>query len=172
MRDPFETERLIIRKFYSRDAPFVYALLNSPGWLQFIGDRGVKTLKDASTYIENLSSHYNKHGFGPYLVSLKENSLPIGMCSLIKRETLEDVDIGFAFLPEFMGKGFAYEAAKGTYNFAKRNLGLKQLAAITNTNNIASINLLKKLGFTYIRNLVLPGETEEVCLFTDNINND
>lgn len=172
MSDAFETERLLIRKFQPEDAVFVYALLNSPGWLQFIGDRNIKTLNDAAAYIDGLSSHYNKYGFGPYLVALKENSLPIGMCSLIKREVLEDVDIGFALLPEFAGKGYAFEAAKGTYNFAKTILGLKQLAAITNTDNIPSINLLKKLGFSHVRNIVLPDETEAVCLFTDNITNE
>jgi len=93
------------------------------------------------------------------------------MCSLIKREALEDVDIGFAFLPEFTGKGYAFEAAKGTYDFAKTTLGLKQLAAITNTDNVASINLLRKLGFNHIKNVTLPGETKPVCLFTDNVLN-
>lgn len=172
MNDSFETERLLIRKFRPEDAAFVFALLNSPGWLQFIGDRNIKTLEDAGVYIDNLSVHFTQYGFGPYLVGLKENSLPIGMCSLIKREALENADIGFAFLPEFTGKGYAFEAAKATYDFAGKNLGLKELAAITNTDNIASINLLKKLGFIYIKNTILPGETEEVCLFSNNVAND
>ena len=107
-----ETERLQIVKFSEEDAPFVFELLNTPAWIQFIGDRGVRTLEEARQYIVNgpLKS-YEQFGFGPYLVRLKESDRPIGLCGLFKRETLEDVDIGFALLPAYAGNGYAYEAA-------------------------------------------------------------
>ncbi len=163
-----ETERLTIRKFTRSDAAFIYALLNSLGWLQFIGDRNIRTLPDAEMYIQTLEDHHNKHGFGPVLVSEKETSQPLGMCSLIKRESLEHVDIGFAFMPQYMGLGYAFEATQGIYLYAKQNLGLPKICAITNTDNFASIKLLQKLGFAIEKELMLEGETEPLLLFNDS----
>jgi ribosomal-protein-alanine N-acetyltransferase len=160
------TERLALRKFKQGDEEFIFNLLNSPGWLQFIGDRNIKTIEDAQGYLVNgpLLS-YNKFGFGPYLVELKDSETPIGMCSLIKRDTLEHVDIGFAFLPNFNGKGYAFEAASATLNFAQNDLKLDRIVAITNTNNTSSINLLKKLGFIFEKSVKFPDEDEELFLF-------
>jgi ribosomal-protein-alanine N-acetyltransferase len=161
-----ETERLVLRKFTSEDGPFIFTLLNSPGWLEFIGNRNINTLEDAQYYLVNgpmLS--YNRFGYGPYLVLLKDSLTPIGMCSLIKRDLLEDVDIGFAFLPGFSGKGYAFEASGATIRYAKDVLGIAKIIAITNMNNEHSIRLLKKLGFVFKQNVKFPDEDEDLLLF-------
>jgi RimJ/RimL family protein N-acetyltransferase len=157
------TERLSIRKFKEGDESFIIELLNSPGWLAFIGDRNIKNLDDAKGYIINgpLLS-YNKFGFGPYLVSLIDSGTPIGMCSLIKRDELEDVDLGFAFLDKHSGKAYAYEASLRMIGYAKDELHLRKLAAITNTTNTRSIRLLEKLGFRLSGKVKMQGEEEEL----------
>jgi hypothetical protein len=107
-----ETDRLLLRKFSVADAEFILELLNQPSFLRFIGDKGVRTLADARDYIlQGPVASYERHGFGLYLTVLKEGALPIGMCGLLKRESLADVDIGFAFLPRFWAKGYALESA-------------------------------------------------------------
>lgn len=163
----YETERLLLRKFEKADAAFVSALLNTPGWLQFIGDRNIRTIEDAEAYIQTLENHHHTHGFGPMLVCSKEGLTPMGMCSLIKRDHLKSVDIGFAFMPEYIGRGYAFEASRGTYLFAKQHLNLDKLCAITNTDNLPSIKLLEKLGFRYVEKILLEGEDEPVLLFED-----
>lgn len=132
------------------DSLFIVQLLNSPGWLKYIGDRGVKTEEDAKLYLQNgpLLS-YEKYGFGLYLVDLLEKGDPIGMCGILKRENLEHPDLGFAFLPEFMGKGYAYEAANAVIQFAGKRLKIKTLLAITLPENLNSIKLLEKVGMKY-----------------------
>ena len=103
-----ETERLALRRFEPSDAPFVLRLLNEPSWIEHIGNKGVHTVDDAATYlVAGPIAMYERIGFGLYLVELKESREPIGMCGLIKREALSDVDVGFAFLPEHWGGGFA-----------------------------------------------------------------
>lgn len=162
-----DTERLGIRKFNEQDAGFIFDLLNSPGWLQFIGNRNIKTLEDARLYIINAPLFsYLKFGFGPYLVELKDTHTPIGMCSLIKRDSLEDVDLGFAFMPKYMKQGYAYEASSAVVQYARHELGIQKLAAITNTDNIASMHLLGKLGFQFLNNIKLPDEDEELFFFS------
>src|ERR1700704_4791358 len=107
-----ETDRLLLRKLTADDAEFILDLLNQPSFLQFIGDKGVRTLDDARQYIlAGPVASYERFGFGLYLTALKESQVSIGICGLIKRETLEDVDVGFAFLPQFWSKGYAFEAA-------------------------------------------------------------
>ncbi len=161
-----DTDRLILRKFSVEDARFVLELVNTPGWLRFIGDRGLREIKDAEHYIlERILSCYEIFGFGMYLVELKDRSIPIGMCGLIKREILEHVDIGFAFLPAHVGKGYALEAASATISYAKDILGLIKLVAITNTDNLSSVKLLKKLGMNFQKMIKLPAEKEEIMLF-------
>lgn len=160
-----ETERLILREFHTGDAGFVFELLNSEGWLKFIGDRGVKTIEDAHHYILNrFIESYRTNGFGAYLVVLKEGKLPIGMCGLIKRQELDDVDIGYALLPQHQGKGYSFEAAANTLAYAKTVLNMHRIVAITNPDNVSSINLLKKLGLSYERMIKL-AEKDEVMLF-------
>ena len=162
-----ETSRLVLEEFTLGDADFIFALLNSPGWLQFIGDRGIKNIDDARKYIsDKLIASYLTNGFGLYIVRLKNENIPIGMCGLVKRAGLEDVDIGFALSPDFSGKGYAYEAAIATMNYAKDILNIKSIVAITTPNNISSINLLKKLQFNFEKMISIPNDDEELMLFT------
>jgi len=147
-----ETKRLILRHFNVDDAPFILALLNEPSFLRHIGDKKVRTLDDARQYILNGPvATYERHGFGLYQVELKHSHTPIGMCGLLKREELPQPDIGFAFLPDFWNKGFAFEAASAVLNDARERLKLATLLAIVNPDNEASIRLLGKLGFTFER---------------------
>lgn len=160
------TTRTILREVTIEDAPFILALLNDPAWLKYIGDRGVKTLDDARRHIEkNYVPPYQKLGFGMYLVTRKVDHTPIGMCGLIKREHLDDVDIGFAFLSDFRGQGYAYEAAQVVMNHATVTLGMKRLVAIVVPYHADSIKLLKKLGFIFEKTIRLPNDPEELQLF-------
>ena len=159
-----ETERLLLEHFTEDDAPFVLNILNTPGWLQFIGDRNVKTLEVAQQYTrDKLIGGYAKFGFGMYVVRLKENNEAIGMCGLVKRDHLEHADIGYAFLPEYTGKGYALEAAIAVKQFANQTLGLNPLLAIVTPANSSSIKLLEKLNFVFERKISQNGE--ELMLF-------
>ena len=121
-----ETERLVLRWFHLTDAPFILELVNDPAWIQYIGDKRIKNLEDAKKYILNGPvDMYNKMGFGLYLVERKEDLTPLGMCGLIKRDSLEDVDIGFAFLEKFRSKGYGYESASAVIEYGVQKLGLK-----------------------------------------------
>lgn len=147
---PLETERLLLRHFNPDDAPFILALLNEPSFLRYIGDKKVRTLDDARQYILNGPvATYERHNFGLFQVELKDSHTPIGMCGLLKREELPHPDIGFAFLPDFWNKGFAFEAAAAVLKDARERLQLDRLLAIVNPDNEASIRLLEKLGFNF-----------------------
>jgi RimJ/RimL family protein N-acetyltransferase len=161
-----ETERLVLRHLMAGDAAFMLRLLNEPSWLRFIGDRGVRTLEEARAYIaRGPGASYERFGFGLDLVELKGEGTPVGLCGLVKRDALEDVDIGFAFLPEFWGRGYAHEAAAAVLEYAARVLGLRRVAAITDPDNESSIRLLEKLGLSFERMIRLPGDDEEIKLF-------
>lgn len=165
MKTILETERLILREITINDASFILALLNSKGWLQFIGDRNVQNIFDAENYIaERFLKGYIHNGFGLYLVAIKSSNISIGLCGLIKRETLEDIDIGFAFLPEYNGLGYAYEAAKATRQFAFETLKINRLVAITTPDNVSSIKLVEKIGMQFEKKFLFE-EKEEVFLF-------
>jgi ribosomal-protein-alanine N-acetyltransferase len=162
-----ETARLVIRPFTIHDAAFVLELVNDPAWLEHIGDRGVRTSADARAYLRKgpLAS-YARNGFGFNLVELKSTGEPIGGCGLIKRETLTGVDLGFAFLPQFRGMGYAEEAARATLENARQILGLDRIVAVVSPANTRSIALLQKLGFTYEKSLHLtPDDPDEIDLF-------
>jgi RimJ/RimL family protein N-acetyltransferase len=162
------TKRLTLREFTEEDSAFIFKLLNSPGWLKYIGQRGIKIEDDAKDYINNkLRKSYKDSGFGFYLAELNAGKIPIGMCGIIKREWLDDVDIGFALLPEFEGRGFAYEAASATMKYASEALGLKKISAITVPNNLASVKLLEKIGLSFTRMIRIPVDKEELMLFTN-----
>ncbi len=166
MKNILETERLVLREFIIEDAAFVIQLVNTPTWIEFIGDRNIKTETAAQDYIENsLMKSYATNGFGLWLMKLKETSKPIGMCGLVKRDTLEDVDIGFALLPEYGRKGYTFEAAKATLNYAKDTLNIQKIVAITDTKNAASIGLLNKIGLQFEKELQL-SEDDTVLLFS------
>jgi [ribosomal protein S5]-alanine N-acetyltransferase len=142
-----ETERLIIRPLRSDDAPFILMLLNEPSFIRYIGDKKVRNLNDAEQYILNGPvASYERHGLGLCLVELRETGTPVGMCGLLKRDELPHPDIGFAFLPEFWGKGFAFEAAAVVLEDARERLQLTTILAITTKNNESSIKLLQRLG--------------------------
>jgi RimJ/RimL family protein N-acetyltransferase len=146
--DVTRTDRLLLRWLGNRDAAFVLELVNEPSWIRFIGNKGIATLDDARRYIRNGPVEmYERLGFGLYLVELKETGEPIGICGLIKRETMEDVDLGFAFLPRFWRKGYALESAAAVMKYAKRVLGLARIVAIVSPDNSRSAKLLEKLGF-------------------------
>lgn len=152
-----ETPRLRLRRFTLEDAPFIVALLNSPGWLRYIGDRGVRTEADACGYLERAAlTCYVAHGFGLYHVARRSDGAAVGMCGLLKRDYLEDVDVGFAFLPEFAGQGFATEAAERTLVHARDDLRAPRLAGIVQADNTASIRVLEKLGLRLVGPLTLP----------------
>jgi [ribosomal protein S5]-alanine N-acetyltransferase len=160
-----QTQRLSLRELTPDDAPFILKLVNEPTWLQFIGDKGVRTLKDAVNYIlSGPAKSYRTNGFGLWLVSLKEEDLPIGICGLIKRAELEHVDIGFAYLPDYSGRGYAFEAASATLEYAKNSLALTRILAITNQDNIRSIKLLEKLGLQFEKLISLPKEDKQIIL--------
>ena len=166
-----ETERLTLRHLAPEtDAEFILRLLNEPSFLQYIGDKSVRTLDDARSYIRNgpLKS-YEENGFGLYWVGLKENECAIGICGLIKRDTLSEPDIGFAFLPEYWDKGYAHEAAAEVMRHAREGLRLNRILAITTPDNEPSAKLLGKIGLTFQRLIRLSDEADEVKLFaTDN----
>jgi len=161
-----ETERLVLVRLSKDDARFLLELLNEPSFLRFIGDKGVRTEADARLYVETgpLAS-YERFGFGLWRVELKESGEPIGMCGLLKREALPDVDVGFAFLPRFWSKGYAFESASAVLAHARDALGLKRLLAITAPDNAPSIRLLEKLGFRFERMAQVPEDGPEVKLF-------
>jgi RimJ/RimL family protein N-acetyltransferase len=140
-----------VRKFSEDDAEFMLRLLNEPSFLRYVGDRNVRTIAEARKYIrEGPLASYERHGFGLCLVELKDSRVPIGICGLLKRESLEDWDVGFAFLPQFWSKGYAFEAASAVLAQA-RAAGMKRILAVTSQDNIASIALLEKLGFRFDR---------------------
>jgi len=140
--------------------------LNQPSFLRFIGDKGVRTLENARGYILNGPvDMYNRLGFGLYLTELKEGGVPVGICGLIKRDALEDVDIGFAFLPKFWAEGYAYESTSAVMAYGKDVLGLKRIVAITSPDNHASARLLEKLGLRFERMIRLAEDANEVRLF-------
>jgi len=165
-----ETERLTLRHLSpDTDAEFILRLLNEPSFLRYIGDKDVRTLDDARTYIRNgpLKS-YAENGFGLYRVGLKESDAAMGICGLIKRETLTDPDIGFAFLPEYWNQGYAYESAEAVMQHARAELGLGRILAITSPDNDASGKLLGRIGLRFQRVVRLSEDTAKVKLFASD----
>lgn len=162
-----ETERLILRKFTLNDAAFMLELLNTPMWLRFIGDRNVRTVKEAEQYLldGNIRS-YQEYGFGFYVVVVKETNESIGICGIKKREGLDDIDIGFGFLPQFMGNGYGYEAASATLYYASNNLKIKRIVAIVNPENATSISLIKKIGLQFEKMFQFSQNDIELMLFS------
>jgi RimJ/RimL family protein N-acetyltransferase len=161
-----DTERLALRQFTTEDAGFILGLLNEPSFLRFIGDKGVRTLDDARGYLlKGPIDSYARNGFGLCLVSLKQDGTPIGMCGLVKRETLEHPDIGFAFLPAYWSRGYAVEAASAVLAWARGAFGLPRILAVVQEDNASSIRLLQRLGLTRQCMLRMPPDNHEVLLF-------
>ncbi|HCG6649070.1 TPA: GNAT family N-acetyltransferase [Vibrio parahaemolyticus] len=146
------TERLILRLVSVDDAPFILELYNHPDFYRFVGDKQMRTDYEAARYIkENMLRMEEKKGVSLLVVEDKQTKQPLGICGLVKRDTLNTYDIGYGFLPSAYGQGFAIEAAKAVIEYAKQAMQLSQLVAITNNDNIRSISLLKKLGFEFER---------------------
>lgn len=161
-----ETERLILRPMNEEDAEFILELLNEPSFIQNIGDRHVRTIDDARLYIVNgPMASYEKNGFGLCLVVLKETGESVGMCGLIRRKGLDDVDIGYALLPKFWSKGYAVEAAQAVKTYAKDVIELKRIVAITDPANQGSIRVLQKIGLRFERMVRLSADDIELKLF-------
>lgn len=143
-----ETERLVLRPLRIEDAPFILRLLTQPSWLRFIGDRGVRDLESAERYLRDVPiAMQSRYGFALQHVSLKATGEPIGLCGILKRESLPDPDIGFALLDEHAGKGYGFEAATAVIADAEQRLGLRRLLAIATPDNERSARLLGALGF-------------------------
>jgi [ribosomal protein S5]-alanine N-acetyltransferase len=162
----FSTDRLLLRPITPEDADLILALFNSPKWLRYIGDRQVHTLEEAETYIrQKMMPQQKRLGYSVYVVSLKSTEQKIGVCTLFARDVLEDVDIGFAFLPEHEGKGYAYEAASETLRIGFDDFGLPKIVAFTMPENEASKKLILKLGFTYQGVFRMPGAAEDNLIY-------
>jgi RimJ/RimL family protein N-acetyltransferase len=163
------TERLLLRQLCASDAQFLVELLNEPAWLRFIGDRGVRTEADAWRYALNGPvASYARRGFGLYLVALRASSVPIGICGLVKRDTLVDVDIGFAFLERFWSRGYARESASAVLRHARSVLGMQRIVAITAPDNQGSIAVLERIGLRFERMLRLRDDGGESKLFASD----
>jgi RimJ/RimL family protein N-acetyltransferase len=163
-----ETERLRLRHLDpDADAQFILELVNEPPFLQYIGDKGVRTLADARGYItDGPVKSYKTNGYGLYKVELKTDAASIGMCGLLKRDTLPDADIGFAFLKRYWNEGYAYESAAAVMKYAREQLAINRVLAITTPDNVASGKLLNKIGLRFDRVIKLAPEADEVKLFT------
>ncbi|HJU82888.1 MAG TPA: GNAT family N-acetyltransferase [Holophagaceae bacterium] len=160
-----ETDRLLIRRLVLEDAPFILRLLNTPGFLEHIGDKGVRDLQQARAYLEDgPMKSWTEHGHGLSLVVLNATGEPLGLCGLLRRKPDQDVDLGYAFLPEFERQGYACEAAAGVLADARRVHGFPRILALVSPGNVRSIRLLEKLGFTRC-----PALDEEGTLYFEQV---
>jgi RimJ/RimL family protein N-acetyltransferase len=166
-----KTQRLIISKVTLKDAPFFVALMNTPSWLKYIGDRHIKTIKDAENHLKNgILKSYRESGYGFYKITQKsEPDNAIGIVGLVKRKELEHTDIGFGFLPAYEGKGFGYEASVAIMELAKTRFKLDKVLAITNPENNSSIHLLEKLGLSYQKRIKPFDDNKELLLFAKDL---
>jgi RimJ/RimL family protein N-acetyltransferase len=161
-----KTARLRLRELTTGDAGFMLALLNDPDFIRHVGDRGVRTLEAAREYIvKGPMQSYARNGFGLYMVELSATREKVGICGLVKREGLTDIDIGFGFLPQYRSQGYAIEAATAVMAQARDELGLARVVAITSQDNDRSANVLRKLGFEFEKMIKFPGEDKEIRLF-------
>lgn len=162
----FETERLIIQPTSTRDAEFILELLNSPKYIQFVGDKNLKNTEDAEKYInDRMITQLERLGYSNYTVLRKSDNITIGCVGLYDREGVDGIDIGYSFLPEFEGKGYAFEAAVELKRAAKEEFNLKDLNAITVQENRGSRKLLEKLGFEFKEIIHIPNDPNELMLY-------
>jgi RimJ/RimL family protein N-acetyltransferase len=147
-----ETPRLRLRRLHSNDAAFIIELLNDPDFIRNVGDRGVRTLADAERYIENgPAASYGRYGFGLYVVELRNAAAAVGLCGLLHRDTHPDVEIGFALLPRYRGRGYTLEAARAALRVGVESLRLRRIVAITAPDNVPSMRILEMLGLKFER---------------------
>jgi len=162
-----QTERLVLREVEAADADFLLELLNSPGFLENIGDRGVRNREDAEAYIiERVHGSYAEHGFGMWLTEQKADARKLGLAGLVRREGLDVPDVGYAFIADAWGRGYAQEAAAAVLAHAQGPMGIPKLAAVTTPENFASMAVLRKIGFTLQGMITLPGAERESTYFT------
>jgi RimJ/RimL family protein N-acetyltransferase len=160
------TGRLELRQFDENDAAFILRLVNEPSFLRYIGDRGVHSIVDARRYIaEGPVAGYARYGHGLLRVVRKSDDVTVGMCGVLKRDSLPEPDLGFSFLPEHWSQGYAFESASAVMNHARQVLGLGRILAITTVDNQSSIRLLGKLGFSFDRMITTGDDPTELRLF-------
>jgi len=161
-----ETERLLLRTLDQNDAPFYLRLVNEPTWLQYIGNRGVTTLEQARMAIENGPMQmFRQYGHCLYLVQLKQGGDPIGLCGLLKRDSLDDIDLGYALLPEYVGCGYTVEAASAVLQYAFSALDKRRVVAIVASENVKSMRVLERLGMQFERLVSVDTQTAQVRLY-------
>ena len=164
-----ETQRLLLRYFRTDDAKFILQLLNEPAFKEHIGDKGAKTLDDAKLYLENGPiDSYERFGYGLNMVELKDSGEPIGMCGLVRRDNLEDADIGYAFLEQYWSRGYARESAEAVLSHARETLGLERIVAIVTPRNHSSIKLLENIGLSFERMIHLTDDEKELKYFVSD----
>jgi len=162
----YETERLILKPAAVRDADFFLELYNMPSFIRYIGDRNLRTKEDAENYIKNrFLPQIEKLGFGNYVVTLKENDAKIGAVGIFEREGLDVLDIGFSFLPDYEGKGFAYESANKLKEVAATEFGIQKISAITTKDNFSSQKLIEKLGLKFQKMVTIPNDDAELMYY-------
>ncbi len=164
-----ETDRLVLRYFHADDVEFVVRLLNEPSFIEHIGDKGVRTAEEANQYLlDGPLDSYERFGYGLNMVELKETGEPIGMCGLVRRENLDDADIGYAFLEKHWSKGYARESAEAVLNHARETFGLGRIVAIVTPENHSSIKLLEKIGLKFQRAIRMSDDDVERKFFVSD----
>jgi RimJ/RimL family protein N-acetyltransferase len=162
-----ETPRLTLRRLEFDDAPFLVALLNEPSFIENIGDRGVRSIDDAHRYLrEGPMAMYERCGFGLWHTARKSDGAAIGMCGLLRRDTLPDVDLGYAFLPAYWGRGYAYEAAAAVLRLGTARFGLERVIGVVSEGNAGSIRVLEKLGMSFERMFAMSADEPPVRLYS------
>ncbi|MGD8209769.1 MAG: GNAT family N-acetyltransferase [Desulfobacterales bacterium] len=162
-----ETKRLILRNITIDDAEFILRLVNEPSFVSNIGDKGLKNLDDAEQFIlKGYWTNQKRSGYGMFLVELKNKGDSIGGCGLLYRKFLDVTDIGFAFLPEYWNRGFAYEAAEAVLKYGHTTLGIKKIVGLTSADNLGSIKLLKKLGMDFEKTVKMSDDDAETVLYS------
>ena len=165
-----DTERTRLRELNDSDAPFILNLLNQPSFIRYIGDRQVRTVDDAARFIETrYRQSYRDHGYGLYVVEQRATGIPIGLCGFVRRDTLPGPDLGFAFLPHYEGRGYAFEAAVATLDYGRDHFGFTRVLAIAQDDNARSHQLLTRLGFERSDVVTMPGDTVPVVLFVRDL---
>jgi RimJ/RimL family protein N-acetyltransferase len=168
-----ETARLRLRRISLDDAEFMFEIWNDPAFIRNVGDRGVRTIEQAREAImSGALKLYANYGYGPYAMVLKSDGSSIGICGLFKRDNLDHPDIGFSVLPDFCGKGYAGEAAIAVLAHARDDLCIRELTAIVSQTNVPSIGLIEKLGLSFVRMITMPGDDEDICLYSAKIGQD
>lgn len=160
------TTRLQLRWLTLEDAPLMLAVWNDPAFVQYVADRGIRTVEEAASALgDGALRQYEAFGYGPFRVSLRGDDTAVGICGLFKRDCFEHADIGFSILPAHCRRGYAYEASAAVIDYARRALAMDEIAAIVSPDNTASVMLIEKLGLQFERMVLMPGETESIRFY-------